>query len=135
MRQTLGLASLIHTDMELQNQLLNQSLFHETLKKEFSGDDTLKDVHISIPVEYDQRVIIKFLFKEQRDANQIVQRLEAQFHADAYLLRSVQFWNGEIKREREGLHDAQRSGRRLIESLTAQIKMLLNEIYLCQRGQ
>jgi hypothetical protein len=33
--------------MELQNQLLNQSsLFHETLEKEFPGDDTLKDVKL-----------------------------------------------------------------------------------------
>jgi hypothetical protein len=32
------------------------------------------------------------------DANQIVERLEAQFLEDAYSLRSVQFWIGEIKR-------------------------------------
>jgi hypothetical protein len=61
------------------------------------------------------------------DANQTVERFEAQFREDAYSLRSVQFWIGEIKRGREYLHDAQRSGRRPIESLTAQMKVLLDE--------
>jgi predicted NUDIX family phosphoesterase len=99
--------------MELQNQLLNQSsLFHETLENEFSGDDTLKDVKVYILMEYDQRVIIKFTFNEQCNANQIVEGLAAHFREDAYSLRSVQFWIGEIKRGREDLHDAQRSGRR-----------------------
>jgi hypothetical protein len=110
--------------MEFQNQLLNQnSLFHDTLENEFSGDDTLNDVKISIPMEHDQRVIIKCLFSERCDANQIVKRLEAQFHEDVYSPWSAQFWIGEIKRGREDLHDAQRSGKRPIESLTAQIKV------------
>jgi hypothetical protein len=52
--------------------LLNQSsLFHETLEKEFPGDDTLKDVKVYVSVEYDQRVITGFLFNEQCNANQI----------------------------------------------------------------
>jgi hypothetical protein len=85
--------------MKLQNQLLNQSmLFHETLEKEFSVGDMLKDVKVYIPMEYDQRVIIKFLVNERCDANQIVERLEAQFHEDVYSLWSVQLWIGEIKR-------------------------------------
>jgi hypothetical protein len=64
------LASLVRTDMDLQNPLRNQtSLFHETLENEFSGDDPLKDVKIYIPMECDQRVIIKFLFSEWCDAN------------------------------------------------------------------
>jgi hypothetical protein len=54
--------------MELQNQLPNQSsLFHETLENEFSGDDPLKEVEICISTEYDQRVIIKFLFNKRRE--------------------------------------------------------------------
>jgi hypothetical protein len=56
-----------------------------------------------------------------------MERLEAQFHKDAYSLRSVQFWIPEIKRGREGLHDAQRSGRRPIQSLIAQIKVRYDE--------
>jgi hypothetical protein len=61
------------------------------------------------------------------DANQIVEGLETQFHEDTYSLRSVQFWIGGIKRGREDSHDAQRSGGRPIESLMAQIKVLLDE--------
>jgi hypothetical protein len=114
--------------MELQNQLLNQRFpFHETLENEFLGDDAFKDVKVYISIEYDQRVIIKFLFSERCDANQIVERLEAQFREDAYSLPSIQFWIGEMKRGREDLHDAQQSGRRPIESFTAQIKVLLDE--------
>jgi hypothetical protein len=107
--------------MELRTQLPTQSsLFHKTLKKEFSGNDTLKDVKFCIPMESDQRVIIKALFNERCDANSIVERLEAQFHENIYSLRSVQLWIGEIKRGREDLHDTKLSGRRPIESLTAQ---------------
>jgi hypothetical protein len=73
--------------------LLNQSsLFHETLENEFSSDDTLKDVKGYIPMECDQRVIIKFLFNERCNAKQIGERLEAQFYEDAYSLQNVQFW-------------------------------------------
>jgi hypothetical protein len=42
-------------------------------------------------MEYDQRVTVKFLFNEQCDANQIVERLEAQLHENAYSLWSAQF--------------------------------------------
>jgi hypothetical protein len=72
-------------------------------------------------------VVVKFLFNERSDVNQVVERLDAQFHEDGYSLRSVQFWIGEIKRGREYLRDSQRSGRRPIKSLTAQIKVLLDE--------
>jgi hypothetical protein len=58
-------------------------------------------------MEYDQRVIIKSLFSEGCDANQIAERLESQFCKDAYSLRNVQLWIGEIKRGREDLHHAQ----------------------------
>jgi hypothetical protein len=98
--------------MKLQNQLLNQSsLFHETLENEFSGNDTLKDVKAYIPMEDDQRAIIKFLFNGRCDANQIVDRLEAQFHGDVYSLRGFHFRTGEIKIGREDLHNVPRSGR------------------------
>jgi hypothetical protein len=128
MKAASDLRDPIRTDMEIQNQLLDQRLpFPETLENEFSGDDTLKGVENEIPMESDQRVIIKFLFNERHDANQILERLEAQFQEDAYSLRSVQFWIGEMKRGRKDLRDGQRSGRRPIDSLTAHIKVLLDE--------
>jgi hypothetical protein len=85
----------------------SSSLFHETLEKGSSGDDTLKGITVEIPMEYDQRVIIKFLFNGRCDANQIVDRLEAQFHEEVHSLRGFHFRTGEIKRGREDLHDAQ----------------------------
>jgi hypothetical protein len=58
---------------------------------QFMLDCTVKDVTLAILMEYEQRVIIKFLFNEGPDARQIAERLRAQFHEDAYALRAVQF--------------------------------------------
>jgi hypothetical protein len=43
-------------------------------------DCTLQDLTLIIVMEYEQRVIIKFLFNEGADARQIAERLRAQFH-------------------------------------------------------
>jgi hypothetical protein len=56
-------------------------------------------------MEYDQRVIIRFRYNEQTDAHDIIQKPQEQFAQDAYVLRTVQFWTGEIRRGRQGLHD------------------------------
>jgi hypothetical protein len=40
---------------------------------QFMLDCTLKDVPLAIPIEYEQRVIIKFLFSEGADARQIIE--------------------------------------------------------------
>jgi hypothetical protein len=40
-------------------------------------------------MEYERRVIVKFLFNEVADARQIADRLRAQFHEDAYAPRTV----------------------------------------------
>jgi hypothetical protein len=53
-------------------------------------DCALKDVTLAILMEYEHRVIIKFLFNEGADARQIAERLRAQFHGDAYAPRTVQ---------------------------------------------
>jgi hypothetical protein len=49
-------------------------------------------------MEHEQGVIIKFLFNDGLDPRQIVEKLEAQFHKDAYSLHAVQFWIGEVRR-------------------------------------
>jgi hypothetical protein len=67
------------------NQL---SLSHGSQGRQFMLDGTLKDVTFAILIVDEQRVIIKFLFKEGADARQIAERLRAQFHEDAYALRS-----------------------------------------------
>jgi hypothetical protein len=57
---------------------------------------TLKCVDGAFEMEYDQRVIIKFLWNERADTSQIAARLPEQFVEHAYQLRTVQFWITEI---------------------------------------
>jgi hypothetical protein len=61
-------------------------------------------------MEYDQRVIIKFLYNEAADARQIVIGLQVQFGEHSYQLRMVQFWIAEIRRSCQDLHDEILSG-------------------------
>jgi hypothetical protein len=42
-------------------------------------------------MDHDQRVIIKFLLKEESDARDIIDRLQAQFVEHVYKLGTVQF--------------------------------------------
>jgi hypothetical protein len=48
-------------------------------------------------MEYDQRVIIRFLWNDGIDANQITARLQEQFSEHAYKLRTVRFWIAEVR--------------------------------------
>jgi hypothetical protein len=48
-------------------------------------------------MEYDQRVIIRFLSNERIAADEITTRLQAQFAEHAYKLRIVRFWIGEVR--------------------------------------
>jgi hypothetical protein len=43
----------------------------------------LKDVTLAILMEYEQRVVIQFLFNEGADVGQIAERLRARFYEDA----------------------------------------------------
>jgi hypothetical protein len=72
---------------------------------------TFKPVHEPFEMEYDQRVIIKFLWNEGADTRQIADRLQAQFAEHSYQLRMVRFWITEIRHGRQDLHDEIRSGR------------------------
>jgi hypothetical protein len=84
------------------------------------------DAQAPIQTEYEQRVIVKFLFNEGLDPRQIVEKLETQFHEGAYSLRAVQCWIGEVRRGREDLHDETRPGSSSEEHITAKIQELLN---------
>jgi hypothetical protein len=72
-------------------------------------------------MEYDQRVIIKFLWNERADARQIAARLQAQFGGRAYQLRTVEFWITEIWRGRQDVDDKIRSGRSPLDDLDGKI--------------
>jgi hypothetical protein len=52
---------------------------------------TLKSINGPFGMEYDQRVIIKFLWDDGADARQIADRLQVQFAEHSYQLRTVRF--------------------------------------------
>jgi hypothetical protein len=70
-------------------------------------------------MEYDQRLIIRFLSTERIGANEITTRLQAQFGQHAYKLRTVQFWITEVGFGRQDLHNEIRTGRPPLDDLDA----------------
>jgi hypothetical protein len=78
-------------------------------------------------MEYDQKMITKFLLKEGADARNIAERLQAQFGENAYKLRTVQFRITEIWLGREDLHDEIYIGRLLLDDLDAKILAILDK--------
>jgi transposase len=77
-------------------------------------------------MEFEQRIIIRFLYREQAKPRDISARLSAQFGA-AYSLRSVQRWCRYIRQGRELLDDEPRSGRPPIDFLDIQILLSLEK--------
>jgi hypothetical protein len=88
---------------------------------------TLQSVKNTFGTEYDQRVIIKFLWNEGTDARDIAARLQAQFAKHADRLRTVQFWITEIRLDRQDLHDEIRTRKSLLDDLDAKILAILNK--------
>jgi hypothetical protein len=94
-------------------------------------------------MKYDQRVTIKFLLNEGIDAHDIANRqtdrqtdrytnrqtntLQAQFNEHAYKLRTIQFWNTELRLDCQGLYDEIRTGRLPLNDLDAKILMMLEK--------
>jgi hypothetical protein len=72
-------------------------------------------------VELEQRIIIRFLYREHAERRDIHAQLSAQFDDAAYSLRSVQSWCQYIRQGRELLDDEPRSGRLPIDFLDIQI--------------
>jgi hypothetical protein len=85
-------------------------------------------------MECDQRTIIRFLHNERADAHDIAyrlqaqtsgtdfrQRLQTQFAQNAYVLPTVRFWIGEVRRDHQDFHDENRMGRPLFDDLDARI--------------
>jgi hypothetical protein len=78
-------------------------------------------------MEYDQRVIIKFLWNERANARQIVDRLQEQFAEHFYQLWTVRFWIVEIWRGRQDLHDEIHSGRPPLDDLDGKLLAILEK--------
>jgi hypothetical protein len=78
-------------------------------------------------IEYDQRVIIRFLWNEGIDANQITARLQEQFNKHAYKLRTVWFWIAEVWFGCQDNHDEIRAGKSPLDDLDAKILAILDK--------
>jgi hypothetical protein len=76
-------------------------------------------------MEYDQRVIIRFLWNEGINAHEMTHRLQAQFGEHVYALRMVRFWIAEVWIGRQNLYDEIRIGRPLLDDLDAKILTIL----------
>jgi hypothetical protein len=61
-------------------------------------------------IEYEQRVVIRFLLQEDANMDNIHRRLQAQFTDNGYSIGSVRRWCQFIRQGREDIHDDPRSG-------------------------
>jgi hypothetical protein len=78
-------------------------------------------------MEYDQRVIIRFLWNKEIDAHEIKHRLQAQFGEHAHKFRTVQFWIAEVRIDCQYLHDEIRAGRLPLGDLDIKILATLDK--------
>jgi hypothetical protein len=78
-------------------------------------------------MEHDQRVIIRFLWNESTNANQIIARLQAQFGEHIYKLQTGRFWIAEVRFGRQDLHDEIRTRRPLLDYLDTKILAILDK--------
>jgi hypothetical protein len=88
---------------------------------------TLKYVQGPFMMEYDQRVIIRFLSNDGIAADEITGRLQAQFVEHAYKLRIVRFWIGEVRFGRQDLHNKIRTGRPPLDNVDAKNLAILDK--------
>jgi hypothetical protein len=86
-------------------------------------------------VELEQRIITKFLTKENMDTHEILAKLQAYLEDKAYALRTVRFWMGEVRRDRKDLRDEHRSGRLPLDHIDTQILHTFASPPLSRRGQ
>jgi hypothetical protein len=78
-------------------------------------------------MEYDQRVITRFLCKERVSPEEIHVRLAVQFGDATYSERGVRRWCQYGQQERKDLHDDVRFARPLTDFLDIRIMALLDE--------
>jgi hypothetical protein len=78
-------------------------------------------------MEYDQILIIRFLWNDGIDVHEIIHRLQTQFNEHAYALRTVRFWIAEVRLGRQGLHDEIRTGRSPLDDLDTKILDILDK--------
>jgi hypothetical protein len=106
------------------NQIYISYAFH---RDSFPLTRPIYDVQAPIRMEYEQRVIIKFLFNDGLNPRQIVKKLESQFQKDGCSLRTVPFGIGEVRRGPEDLSSEPRPGSPSEEHITSKIQELLDQ--------
>jgi hypothetical protein len=72
-------------------------------------------------MEYDQRVIRRFLSNEGIVADETITKLHAQFAEYVYKLRTLRFWIGEVRVGRQDLHAEIPTGRPPLDDIDAKI--------------
>jgi hypothetical protein len=81
----------------------------------------LKSVNGTFGMEYDQRVMSKFLLNKRDDAHNSANRLQAKFDEHAYQFRTIYVWITEARLGRQDLHDEICTRRSPLADLDAKI--------------
>jgi histone-lysine N-methyltransferase SETMAR len=76
---------------------------------------------------FEQRVIIKYWWKQGKKPQEIVDLLTENYGTDAYCLRSVYFWIQQLRLGREDLHNIPSPGREPDELIPQAILDVINE--------
>jgi hypothetical protein len=90
-------------------------------------DHPVKSIKSPFIIEYDQRMIIRFLWKEGIGANEITTWLQAQFGEHAYKLWTVRFGIAEGRFARQDLRNEIRTGRPHLDTLDGKILAILDK--------
>jgi hypothetical protein len=80
-------------------------------------------------MEYDQRVIIRFLWNEGIDVDKITHRIHAQFGEYVHKLQTVRFWIAEVRLVHQDLHNESCAGILPLDDLDAKILVILNKSF------
>jgi hypothetical protein len=78
-------------------------------------------------MEYDQILIIRFLWDKKIDTHEIAHRLQEQFGEHAYALRTFRFCITEVWLDRQDFHDDSHIRRHPLDDLDAKILSILDK--------
>jgi hypothetical protein len=78
-------------------------------------------------MEYDQRVIITFLWNERADARDIADRLQSQCVEHVYQFQTIRFYIAKAWLDRQDLNDEIRTGRSPLGNLDSKLLAMLDK--------
>jgi hypothetical protein len=115
------MAVYLHNVQSLESSIDQIGFECVVFKKLFFQFWMLKYAEGPFMMEYDQRVITRFLSNEGIASDKITTRLQIQFAEHAYKLRTVRFWIGEVQFGRQDLRDEIRTRRPPLDDVDAKI--------------